>query len=219
MESVKRKSEGQSSSHWQKRMNEETLELVKTKVWKPRSYLRCLQSCDELTCVRKLVYFQGSLRRCMNHELKQACKLAEWSSTGVQCNKALVISLLYITSSQPELCADLGLCELTIRITTRLSPWSKAVLRDGCWSKLQELYIGVSHDAYISILHECFALGKRCVQVLWMRQLINGYGNITKSERFACNDAKLDQFVCKRKTYVRTRHIKVKHHFAFNLSD
>lgn len=52
-----------------------------------------------------------------------------------------------------------------------------------------------------------------------MRQLINGYGNITKSERFACNDAKLDRFVCKRKTYVRTRHIKVKHHFAFNLSD
>lgn len=34
------------------------------------------------------------------------------------------------------------------------------VLRDGCWSKLQELYIDDSHDTSMNTLRECFTLGK-----------------------------------------------------------
>lgn len=40
---------------------------------------------------------------------------------------------------------------------------------------------------------------------------------LLNSKRFACNDTNPDQFVCKRKDYVRTRQINVKHHFVFNL--
>lgn len=93
-----------------------------------------------------------------------------------------------------------------------------AVLRDGCWSKLQELYIGDSRDAHLATLQKYFALGKRCVQVLWMKHLINGYGNIINSERFAnFSDVNPDQFVLKRKAHARSEHINVKHHFVFNL--
>ncbi|KAG2282912.1 hypothetical protein Bca4012_051581 [Brassica carinata] len=89
-------------------------------------------------------YFQGSLRRCLNHEFRALSLTRRFDIEGIQCNKALMISLVYITSN-------------------------------GCWSKVQELYIGDSQDAYIDTLQEYFALGKRCVQILWMRHLINGY--------------------------------------------
>ncbi|KAF2587231.1 hypothetical protein F2Q70_00036520 [Brassica cretica] len=52
-----------------------------------------------------------------------------------------MISLFYLTASQPDLCVDL-------------------MLRDGCWSKLQELYIDDSHDTSMNTLRECFTLGK-----------------------------------------------------------
>lgn len=91
------------------------------------------------------------------------------------------------------------------------------VLCDRFWSKLQELYIDDSHDTSTNTLRECFTLGKGCVQILWMRHLINCYGNITNSKRFACNDTIRDRFVCQRKPYVRFRHIDVRHHFVFSV--
>lgn len=92
-----------------------------------------------------------------------------------------------------------------------------AVLHDGCWSKLQELYIGDSQDNSLIILHEYFALRKQCVQILWMRHLINCYGNITKSNMFSCSDTKRDRFMCQRRDDVRSRHIDVRHHFVLTL--
>ena len=81
---------------------------------------------------------------------------------------------------------------------------------------MQELYIGDSQDAYLDTLQEYFALGKRCVQILWMRHLINGYGNITNYIKFI-TDTEVDQFMLKINAYVRTRNINVKHHFVFNI--
>ncbi|KAF3601415.1 hypothetical protein F2Q69_00037418 [Brassica cretica] len=86
----------------------------------------------------------------------------------VQCNKVLTISLVYITESQPQLCVDL-------------------MLHDGYWAKVRELYMGDNHDPSLVTLREQFELGKRCVQILWMRHLINCYGKITNSERNSYN--------------------------------
>ncbi|WZZ28383.1 hypothetical protein YC2023_011784 [Brassica napus] len=80
----------------------------------------------------------------------------------------LTISLVYITESQPQLCVDL-------------------MLHDGYWAKVRELYMGDNHDPSLVTLREQFELGKRCVQILWMRHLINCYGKITNSERNSYN--------------------------------
>ncbi|WZZ51038.1 hypothetical protein YC2023_051145 [Brassica napus] len=159
----------------------------------------------------------------------------------VRCIKALMISLVYITSSQPELCTDLCVCEegefvslsTYLHVVKRVIEYIRkelvcnfyeltdkntcyGVLRDGCWSKVHELYIGDSQDAYLDTLQEYFTLGKHCVQILWMRHLINGYGNIPNYIKFI-TDTEVDQFTLKRKAYVRARHINVQHHFVFNM--
>lgn len=98
-----------------------------------------------------------------------------------------MISLVYITEGQSELCVDLSPCE-DIQVLSnpyylhgvkRVIEYIQgqlvcnfyeltcknvcfAVLRDGCWSKLQELYINDSQDTSLITLHEHFALGKVC---------------------------------------------------------
>ena len=62
-----------------------------------------------------------------------------------------------------------------------------AVLHDGCWTKVRELYMGDNHDPSLVTLWEQLELGKSCVQILWMRHLINCYGKITNSGRNSYN--------------------------------
>ncbi|KAG5415573.1 hypothetical protein IGI04_003140 [Brassica rapa subsp. trilocularis] len=88
----------------------------------------------------------------------------------VHCKKALTISLVYITESQPQLGVDFNL-----------------LLHDGCWTKVRELYMGDNHDPSLVTLWEQLELGKSCVQILWMRHLINCYGKITNSGRNSYN--------------------------------
>lgn len=130
------------SSQWQAAMENEVTELSQSKVWKPQSYLRCLQCCDDsldrdnrskvthqlitLRSTDGLPYFLGSQQKDLNHELKarsltkrfdnessKLIRLRKSINVVVQCIKSLMISLVYTTESQPELCVDLILCEDT----------------------------------------------------------------------------------------------------------
>lgn len=49
VEPISQETIGQNSSQLQTFMVEEVIELSKSRVWKPRSYLNCLQCCDDMT--------------------------------------------------------------------------------------------------------------------------------------------------------------------------
>ncbi|KAG2247061.1 hypothetical protein Bca52824_086689 [Brassica carinata] len=162
-------------------MESEVVELYQSKVWKPQSYMRSTAtqiSTAFSTNVKNNLYqwkHEG-----LNHEFKARSLTKRFDTESsklislrgsidaiVQCNKVLTISLVYITESQPQLCVDLSL-----------------LLHDGCWAKVRELYMGDNHDPSLVTLREKFELGKRCVQILWMRHLINCYARHRSSSVF-----------------------------------
>ncbi|KAF3580464.1 hypothetical protein DY000_02031367 [Brassica cretica] len=105
--------------------------------------------------------------------------------------------LMYILGAQQKcLHHELKAMSLTKRFDNESSKDDKpeeqhqrSMLCDGCWSKLQELYINDSQDTSLITLHEHFALGKVCSTPL---------------------DETPDQLLW-------DRHIDVRHHFMFNL--
>ncbi|KAH0894460.1 hypothetical protein HID58_056889 [Brassica napus] len=69
-------------------------------------------------------------------------------------------------------------------------------------TKTLVLYDSDNQDIFSNVLGEYLRLGKQCVQILWMRHMINNYGNITNSTRFACNSVSHVHFVNERINYI-----------------
>ncbi|GJY12028.1 retrovirus-related pol polyprotein from transposon TNT 1-94 [Tanacetum coccineum] len=141
--------------------------------------------------------------------------------------RGMIGSLMYLTSSRPDLIYAVCLCARTRRIGMSLTAYSDAY-HAGCqdtrrstsgsaqflgdklvsWSSKKQRSTAIS-----STEAEYIALSGCCAQILWMRSQLTDYGFQFNKIPLYCDNKSVIALCCNNVQYLRAKHIDVRYHF------
>ncbi|GJV36127.1 copia protein [Tanacetum coccineum] len=142
------------------------------------------------------------------------CILADINAT---LYRDMIGSLMYLTSSRPDLIYAVCLCaryqekptKKHLQAVKRIFRYLKGTINMGlCWSSKKQKSTAIS-----STEAEYISLPGCCAQILWMRSQLTNYGFQFNKILLYCDNKSTIALSCNNVQYLRAKHIDVHYHF------
>ncbi|GJT68099.1 hypothetical protein Tco_1019579 [Tanacetum coccineum] len=140
----------------------------------------------------------------------------------------MIGSLMYLTSSRPDLICEVCLCaryqarptEKHLHAVKQIFRYLKGTINMGIWyskdtgDKLVSWSFKKQKSTAISSTEaEYFALSGCCAQILWMRSQLTDYGFQFNKIPLYCDNKSVIALCCNNVQHSRAKHIDVRYHF------
>ncbi|GKC47687.1 reverse transcriptase domain-containing protein [Tanacetum coccineum] len=143
---------------------------------------------------KNITIFQMDVKMAfLNGELKK-----EGTPVDATLYHGMIGSLMYLTSSRPDLIYAVCLCAWYQDTGDKLV----------CWSSKKQKSIAIS-----STKAEYIALSRCCAQILWMRSQLTDYGFTFNKIPLYCDKKSVTTLCCNNVQHLRAKHIDVRYHF------
>ncbi|GJU84480.1 retrotransposon protein, putative, ty1-copia subclass [Tanacetum coccineum] len=137
------------------------------------------------------------------------------------CYRRMIGSLMYPTSSRPDLVFVVCMCaryqakptEKHLRIVKRIFRYLRGTISMGlCWSSKKQKSTDIS-----STEAEYIALSGCCAQILWMRSQLTDYALGFNKIPLYCDNKSAIALCCNNVQHSRSNHIDIRYHFIKEL--
>ncbi|GKC84524.1 hypothetical protein Tco_1140241 [Tanacetum coccineum] len=131
--------------------------------------------------------------------------------------RGMIGSLMYLTSSRPDLNHAVCLCawyqakptKKHLQVMKRIFRYLNRTINMGlCWSSKKQKSIAIS-----STKAEYIALFGCCLQILWMRSQLTDYGFIFNNILLYCVNKSAITLCCNNVQHSKAKHINIRYHF------
>ncbi|GKB79684.1 hypothetical protein Tco_0946579 [Tanacetum coccineum] len=137
------------------------------------------------------------------------------------CYRSMIGSLMYITSSRPDLVFAVCMCaryqskptKKHLEAVKRVFQYLQGTINMGLWYPKDT---AMALTAYTDADHteaEYIAMSGCCAQILWMRSQLTDYGFAYKHIPLYCNNKSVIALCCNNVQHSRSKHIDIRHHF------